>query len=128
MARRVVIREFLAVFVKALQVVEGGGVVDDVADLFFTHAGQGDLLLNDQTWQEVGRWHDRVEVGARSGLLVALGVVAAEPCVDEAASGIDLDTATVATDDVVHTGVDVRLPKNHLAHLLSISGGHGWER
>ena len=120
----VVISEFLAVLVKALQVVEGGGIVDDVADLFLAHAGQGNLLLNDQTWQEIGRWHDRVEVGTRGGLLVALGVVAAESCVDEAASCVDLDAAAVATDDVVHTGVNVRPAQNHLAHLLSVSGGH----
>ena len=121
----VVLRQLLSVFIKTLQVVEGGVVVHDVADFFLlVHAAERDLLLDDQTGQEVGRWHDRMEVGARGGLLVALGVVAAETCVDKAASGVDFHSATVATHDVVNTGVNVGTAQNHLSHLFAVSGRH----
>ena len=55
------------------------------------------------------------------GLFVALGVVAAEAGVDEAASLIDLHTSTIATHDVVDTGVDLWAAQNHLTHLLAVS-------
>ena len=59
---------------------------------------------------------------AASGVLVALRIVASESGVDKAASLVDLHTSTIATNDVVDTGVDIGSAKNHLAHLLTITG------
>ena len=58
---------------------------------------------------------------ASGGFLVALWVVAAEACVDQPASLIDLHTSAVATHDVVDTGVNVGSAQNHLTHLLTVS-------
>ena len=120
---RVVFWQLLAVFIKTLEVVQRRRLVDCVSHFFFTHSSQRNLLLNDETGQEVGGWHDRVKVMTASGFFIALGVVAAESGVDEAASLVDLHTAAVPTHDVVDTGVDIGSAKNHLTHLFTVTGG-----
>jgi hypothetical protein len=62
-----------------------------------------------------------MEVVSDSRFFVALWVVAAESGVDKAAALVDLDTSAVATNDVVHTGVDIGSAEDHLAHLFSVS-------
>ena len=62
-----------------------------------------------------------MEVRAQCCFFVTVGVVTAETGVDEAATLIDFHTASVTTDDVVHTGVDIRSTQNHLSHLFSVT-------
>ena len=54
---------------------------------------------------------------------VALRVVTSETSVDETASLVDFHTSSVATHDVVYTGVNIWPAKNHLTHLFSVSSG-----
>ncbi len=123
-ASRVVVRQWRPVGFFAAEVGQGGVVVHAVLSEFVTGLRAHDEGLDDQTGQEVGGGHDRVKVGAQGTLRIALGVETAESGVDEAAALVDTNTATVAADDVVHTGVEVRSTEDHLAHVLTVSRGH----
>ena len=123
-ATGVVVGQRRSVVFFAAEVRQGSLVVHAVLGEFVTGLRAHDEGLDDQAWQEVGRRHDRVEVRAQGALRVALGVEATESSVDEAAALVDTNTTTVATDDVVHTGVDVGATKDHLTHVLTVSRGH----
>ena len=58
------------------------------------------------------------------GVHTAFGVVASPSGLNQATSWIDLQSSSIATHDVIHTGVDIGAAKDHLPHLLPVSCGH----
>ena len=62
-----------------------------------------------------------MHIRSECGIFVTLRVVTAESSVDQTAAFVNSNTTVVATDNVVHTRVNIRTTENHLTHLLTVT-------